>query len=90
MKIDTMEAPIMEQETLKPERDNAICSLCGSNLLIAGSRYVAEGDESPITPTIIYSELIMVCPNHKCLNWAGVDHSNPKKVDKVLRRKAND
>ena len=74
---------------MKEIPDSTLCSLCNAELQISDSNYVATGDTSPDTPTEIFVELVMVCPNIKCKNYAGADHNKPLKVAKTKRNKVN-
>lgn len=65
------------------------CSQCGEELQIADSKYVATGDTSPDTETLIFVELTMVCPNIKCKSYAGADHQKPLKIEKQIRNQMN-
>jgi hypothetical protein len=59
------------------------CDGCGSDLKIAGSRFVSEEGS-----TDVFTELKMVCINQKCDEFAGYDLTNATKF-KTLRRKVN-
>lgn len=74
---------------MKEIPESTVCPLCDADLQIADSKYIATGDTSPNTPTEIFAELTMVCPNIKCPNYAGADHNKPKKVVKMKRNKVN-
>lgn len=65
------------------------CPLCNSDLQIAKSTFKAEQDDSPDTPTEIYSVLDMVCVNPKCPNFSGVDLDNPKTIVEIVKNKVN-
>jgi hypothetical protein len=65
------------------------CPECKSNLIIADSEYAAENDDTPDTPTEIYSVLTMVCINPKCGNYCGTDLNNPLKITQTIKNKVN-
>ena len=67
--------------------DDTHCPICGAELHIAGSKYIAKNDSSPGTPTEIYVELQMVCPNIKCKNYSGADTKKSKKIVKTKQNK---
>ena len=43
-----------------------VCEVCGNELKVTGSRVVAEGDNSPDTPTRVFTVLEMECLNPQC------------------------
>lgn len=70
-----------------------LCPECGSNLMIAKSKYVTEVDS-----TDIYSELTMVCINsavdpvkktHVCSLYCGPNLNKPLKIAATVRNKVN-
>lgn len=72
---------------MKEIPDSTHCDLCGAELQISDSKFMATGDTSPDTPTEIFVELTLCCPNIKCKNYAGADLNKPKKVAKTKRNK---
>ena len=63
------------------------CKECGKPLMVANSKFEAINDDSPDTPTEIFSVLTMVCINPKCDSYCGVDLNNPLKVAETIRNK---
>ena len=72
---------------MKEIPDSTHCSLCGAELQIADSKYIATGDTSADTITEIFVELTMVCPDIRCKNYAGADLNKPLKIAKTKRNK---
>ena len=87
MKIDNTEVV----EVAKPVKqvDESRCPICGAELHIAGSHFVARNDTTPDLPTEIFVELEMVCPNIKCDNYSGADTKKSKKIVKTKQNKVN-
>ena len=72
------------------------CPECGSPLMIASSNFEFKNDDSPDTPTELYSVLTMVCVNSsidlttkmpKCSQYCGPDLYNPLKIAATVRNK---
>lgn len=49
-----------------------LCPLCKLEMGIAASRTVAQGDDSPDTPTAVYIEQDLTCRNRRCENYGKV------------------
>ena len=49
-----------------------LCPLCKTEMAIVASRTVAEGDDSPDTPTAVYIEQDLACRNRRCENHGKV------------------
>ena len=49
-----------------------LCPLCRTERAIVASRTVAEGDDSPDTPTAVYIEQELACRNWRCENCGKV------------------
>ena len=74
---------------MKEIPDSTLCPLCGAPLQVADSDFVATGDTSPDTVTEIFVELVMVCTDIRCKNYAGADLNKPLKVAKTIRNKVS-
>lgn len=87
MKIDNTEVV----EVAKPVKqvDESRCPICGAELHIAGSKYIAKNDATPDKETEIYVELQLVCPNIKCDNYSGADTKKSKKIVKTRQNKVS-
>lgn len=48
-----------------------------------------EGDESPDTETIAYTNMTMLCPNKECDQYAGEDLTNPRIIIDVVKNRVN-
>lgn len=42
------------------------CPKCGIEMMIQGTRTEVNGDDSPTTPTEVYTVLVMTCRNPQC------------------------
>jgi len=69
--------------------DDNHCPICGSELHISGSKYIAKNDTTPDIPTEIFVELQFVCPNINCDNYSGADTKKSKKIVKTKQNKVN-
>lgn len=49
-----------------------VCPKCGTALWIDRSYTAVEGDNSPDTPTKVYTCLEQLCPNPQCSNYKQV------------------
>ena len=49
-----------------------LCPLWKTEMRIAQVRTVVEGDQSPDTPTVVYTEQELVCRNRQCANFEKV------------------
>lgn len=48
------------------------CPICQVEMRISRSRNVIENDDTPNTPTKLYKELELMCPNRDCQNFEKV------------------
>lgn len=60
------------------------CPSCKNQLMVAGSKY-----SSSLDSTDVFSELVLVCINPKCANYAGADLNKPKKIATTVKNKVN-
>jgi hypothetical protein len=74
--------------------DENKCPYCGETLVISNSGFEVVNDDSPDTPTELYSVLQLVCINSRrdpvsnevlCINYCGSDLSKPKTIVKTVK-----
>ena len=70
-------------------KQHPLCPACKTKLEVGNNKPVAEDDDNPDTPTKIFNELSMMCPNPRCGNYHGGQLNNPEKVVEVVRNQIN-
>jgi uncharacterized protein with PIN domain len=70
-------------------KEHPLCPACKTRLQVGEGKPVAEDDDNPDTPTKIFQEFSMMCPNPKCGNYHGGQLNNLEKVVEVVRNQIN-
>jgi hypothetical protein len=74
--------------------DENKCPYCGETLVISNSGFEVVNDDSPDTPTELYSVLQLVCINSRrdptnnkilCPNYCGTDLNKPTIIVKTVK-----